>query len=367
MPVAMTTFVQFAGASFLLGGALVLVGCGGGGSPLPTPTPGPTTTPTPVPTSNGSGPIASGQMVFVSTRNGASEIFKADSNGSNPVRLINLAPQGITNIQKPSVSPDGARIVFQFGNPATGTGTDNLEIGLVNTDGTGLQQLTTDSTTAGRPDDYNPVFSPNNQFIFWTSKRQTTTSDQVPHIWRMDASAGNTGKNQNVFIAAPSAYPSFDRTGNSLAYAALGQSYAVAIQPLTGSAITSGSTPTTIGQNIAGNAVFDIALSRDGARVAFSTAASGTAPSSNAASNVAAGLNIFSVASNTSVGSATLTTTSNGGAAWSRDSNTLFFDGAGGNSASRQIFALPSPFSTPSAVTTSAQGASYSPAFLPGN
>ena len=359
----MTTFVRGTCASLGLGLALVLAGCGGGGSGVTTPTG------TPTPTPNSAGPIVAGQMVFVSTHTGATELFRANADGTSAVQLTHLADRGITNIEKPSVSPDGRRIVFQFGLPATGTGTANTEIGLINTNGTGFLQLTSDTTVAGRPDDYQPVFSPDGQYIFWTSKRGTATSDKVPHIWRMNGAPGNAGGNQILFISTPSAYPSLNSTGNTLAYAPLDQTSAVALQTLANSSIPSGSTARLIGSNIAGNTVFNVALSPDGSRVAFSTVVTGaTAPAGNTSSPAVAGLNILNTSTGASAGSATLSTTSNGGEAWSRDSGTLFFDGAGAGTTNRQIYSLSSPFTgTPHQVTADAQGANFSPAFLPGS
>ncbi len=364
----MTTFFRGACASLTLGAGVVLAGCGGGGSGLPrptsTPVPGTTATPTPSGTSNGSGPITANQLVFVSTRSGSSEIYKANADGSNAVQLTTIGRTMGLPIEKPSVSPDGRRIVFQFGKPATG-GTDNLEIAVINTDGTGFRQLTTDTTAAGRPDDYSPVFSADNRYIFWTSQRATTNSDRVPHIFRMDGAPGNAGGNPIQLVVEPSLSPSVNSTGNTLAYIARDQATSpITIQPLSNGALSG--TARRIGGNVSGGSLFNLALSPDGTRVAFSTVQS--IPSgAMTTTSVPASLSILNVATGASIGTAS-GGTSNGGSAWSRDSQTLYFDAAGGTTANRQIFALDAPFSAaPRQITTDAQGANFSPSFLSGS
>lgn len=350
---------------------MTLVGCGGGGSGVSTPTPRPGATATPTPTGgNGSGPITSNQLVFVSSRSGSTEIYKANTDGSNPVQLTRIAAQ-FPFIEKPSVSPDGKRIVFQYGTPrstaTTASPTDNLEIAVINTDGTGLIKLTKDDAAAGRPDDYSPVFSADNKFICWTSERATSNSDKVAHIWRMNGAVGGEATNQALFVSEPSSSPSINRAGNTLAYIAVAQtSYPITIQQLSSNAL-SGSAR-RIGGNIKGGSVFNLALSPDGARVAFSTVQS--LPSgSMATTSTPASLNVLNVSSGTSALTTTAPSggTSNGGSAWSRDSQTLYFDAAGGATANRQIFSVAAPFTaTPRQVTTDASGANYSPSFLTG-
>lgn len=350
---------------------VALVGCGGGGSglPKPTATPNPNATGTPVPTatSNGSGPVTSRQLVFVSTRSGASEIYKANTDGTGAVQLTHFAGTKYQPIEKPSVSPDGERIVFQYGSSNTTATTANpainIEIALIYTDGTGLTELTTDNTTAGRPDDFNPVFSPDNKFIFWTSTRAVGGVEKVPHIWRMNGAVGAEATEQAIFVSEPSSSPSIN--GNTLAYIATAQtSFPITIQPLSGGSLAGNAN--RIGGNAAGSSAFNLALSPDGQRVAFSTSPS--KPSNSATtSSVPATLNIFNVSSTGPSVAMPSAGTSNGGAAWSRDSKTLYFDTSGGTNANRQVFSVASPFTTaPRQVTTDAQGANFSPAFLSG-
>lgn len=375
MALSMNLSRRGACAFVVLSSAVVLVGCGGGGgSGVPSPTR--TAPPIPGATPVGSQPVTANQFVFVSNRTGATELFKADLvkanfDGSNAVQLTQLAKAGITSIERPSVSPDGRRIVFQYGivsgSPGA-TATDNLEIALVNTDGSGTPiKLTQDSTPLGRPDDFNPVFSADNRYIYWTSKRGSGNATQVPHIWRMSGVVGQEANDQAQFIAEPSSFPSLDRTGNTLAYITPAQtSDPVAIQPLSNNTLTG--TVTRIGGAINGARAFHLALSPDGSRVAFSNLFNSTANgSSGVTDSLSSKLNLFSVPSGASLGTAPSGGTSDADAAWSRDSQTLFFDSAGGTTLGRQIFSSRFPFTTKTQLTTGPDTTlNYASAFLPG-
>lgn len=353
---------------------MALVGCGGGGSGIATPTatprPGATGTPTPTATNNGSGPITSNQLVFVSTRSGSSEIYKANTDGTNAIRLTHFAGTVYQPIEKPSVSPDGRRILFQYGSPrVTATAANssaNLEIAVINTDGTGLIKLTDDKTDVGRPDDYSPVFSADNKFIFWTSERSIGGGDQQPHIWRMNGAVGAEATGQGQFISEQSSSPSINRAGNTLAYIAIAQtSFPITLQPLSGNTLSG--TAQRIGGNVSGGAAFNLALSPDGTRAAFSSVMSGTASGSmGAVTPATAQINVLNVSTGASAGTVSAGM-SNSGSAWSRDSQTLYFDAGSGTGADHQLFSLASPFTgTPRQLTTSAQGLNYSPSFLSG-
>lgn len=378
MPVAMTTFLRRTLASSILGALVFAVaGCGGGGGgvtyPTATPigTPGPTTSGTASPTATtvpgtGGTRITANQIVFVSTRGGASDLYKANNDGSNVVRLTNLNQV----IDKPSVSPDGTRIVFQVGDSNTNGGTNNIEIGIVNVNGSGFRTLTTDPSPAGRPDDYNPVWSGDGRYIYWTSTRSALGENgqivnqvpQVPHIFRMSGLSGEEGTlegsdqvGRGQVVREPSQYPSVDRTGNVLAYLATNRT---ATSPIGIRTISTGTTR-YIGEGIGVGSVFDIALSPDANRVAFSVA-SGTIAGSPSS------LRIYDANTGTRQSTVPTTSTSVGGAAWSRDSNTLYFDSAGGTTTRRQVFLSPSPFTTQTELTPNAPGDNYSPAFLSG-
>ncbi len=374
MPRAMKTLVRCGVASSMMGAfALLVAGCGGGGggatiptaTPIGTPNGTPTATPiataTPVPGTGGS-PVTSNQVAFVSNRANPSsdsgDLYKSNLDGSNVVRLTSLNQP----LDKPSVSRDGSRLVFQLGDSNSAGGTNNIEIGIINANGSGFQKLTDDTTASGRPDDYNPVFSPNDQYIYWTSTRRAVdqnglTVDGIPHIWRMNGAVGNTGTDQQQVIGESSAYPSVDRSGR-LAYVALSQtsspialvSFNTATDPPTSTLIKRISDSTPASQ------IFDLALSPDGSRLAFSSGTTGTSTTA---------IRVYNVATTGREGGTPSGGSSNGGSAWRSDSQTLFFDAATGAATRREVFSSVLPFSTVTQVTKDTTSDNYSPAFLP--
>ena len=361
----MTISVRRGLASSILGTlGLVLAGCGGGGGgasvPTATPlgTPGPTTTGTPSATSTpvpgtGATRVTASEIVFVSNRLSTSDLYKSNLDGSNPVRLTSLGRA----IDKPSVSPDGTRIVFQFDDTPT-DGNANSEIGIINVNGSNFRALTTDNTASGRPDDYSPVWSSDGRSIYWTSTRQATnetgqTVDRVPHIFRMEGVVGSEGLNPTQVIREASAYPSAARL-DRIAYVATGQTnLPVAIaNATTGALIQRVGQPLTTGQ-----VAFGVALSPDATRAAYSIGGgTGSTFTSIEISNVATNQRSV-IAGNASsrVGN------------WSRDSQTLFFDSATSATSQRQIFSATATGQSQTRLPQQQAGSdNYSPAFLSG-
>ena len=361
----MTSFVRGACASTSLGFALFLAGCGGGGGggvTVPTATPTTTATATPTPTAGGA--ITSNQLVFVSTRTGNTELFKANADGTSPTQLTTIGRTNGLNIQKPSVSPNGQLIVFQYGTasplPPSGStnnnSTANYEIGIINVNGTGFQSLTNDTQASNRPDDYNPVFSPDGSFIYWTSKGAAlnasgATTTGVPHIFRMSVS----GANKTQLIREESQFPSVDRSGSTLAYAATDPSMTA---PITLFNLSSNTVSKRIGSGIAPRSVFNLALSPDASRVAFSS----TTSTGNSQ------INILNTSNGTTAATIAAGNLFNGGETWSNDSSTLYFDALIAPNTKLQLFSLPAPFTaTPHQLTTDAQGSNYSAARVTGS
>ena len=116
------------------------------------------------------------QIAFSSTRDGDVEIYAIDTDGTNLVPLTNH-PAHDTH---PAWSPDGRKIAFAS-NRRNGF---SLEIYVMNADGDGLVQLTTDHPPA--VNDEFPAWSPDGTKIAFASNR-----DESYDIYVMDADGKN--------------------------------------------------------------------------------------------------------------------------------------------------------------------------------
>ncbi len=102
-----------------------------------------------------------GRIAFMTTRDGHSELYLMNPDGSNVVRLTyNIA----ISIGRPAWSRDGARIAF---NCQVENG--NGDICAINPDGTGFARLTTDPAS-----DSGPTWSPDSLNIAFSTTRYTT-------------------------------------------------------------------------------------------------------------------------------------------------------------------------------------------------
>jgi len=135
-----------------------------------TSTPEITFTPSPTPQGGGFG-----QFAFASDRSGSTQIYIANTDGSNPTVITNM-PDGAC---QPTWSPDGAQLVFTSpcSGPAEKFGNSILYI--MNADGTGLAPLL--SEPGG---DYDPAWSPDGTRIVFISRRT-----QRPSIFVLDVAS----------------------------------------------------------------------------------------------------------------------------------------------------------------------------------
>jgi dipeptidyl aminopeptidase/acylaminoacyl peptidase len=103
-----------------------------------------------------------GRIAFTSFRDGNSEIYSSNADGSNQTRLTNnTAFDG-----QPAWSPDGTRVAF------TSTRDGDEEIYVMNADGSNLRRLTTNSGA-----DRTPVWSPDGAQIAFASNRDSGNFD----------------------------------------------------------------------------------------------------------------------------------------------------------------------------------------------
>jgi Periplasmic component of the Tol biopolymer transport system len=130
--------------------SLVLAGCGGSSSDGPN---GP--------------PALTNTIVFVSDRTGDDELYLMRGNGDN-VQLLATTPGPKTD---PVISPDGKKIVFTLG---TVDASSASPLWSVNSDGTGLTQLTTDGAI-----DYRPTWSADGSQIAFVSTRDANAEIYV--------------------------------------------------------------------------------------------------------------------------------------------------------------------------------------------
>jgi serine/threonine protein kinase/Tol biopolymer transport system component len=141
-------------------------------TPLPTftlpPSLTPTITLTPLPTPLG----GSAQIAFASTRSGEVEIWLMNDNGTGLEQLTNIAEGAC----QPKWSPDGMQIVFISPCERNLVSYPGASLFIINADGTGLTPLP--SVPGG---DYDPSWSPDGNQIAFTSLRKSG----VPGIYVM--------------------------------------------------------------------------------------------------------------------------------------------------------------------------------------
>ena len=111
------------------------------------------------------------RIAFLSHRSGHPEIWKCDSDGSNPVQLTSLGAPLTTG---PRWAPDGKSIAF--GSDAEG----HFDVYLVDAEGGAPRRLTSDRSFDG-----GPTWSRDGQWIYFTSER---TGDR--RSFRMPAEGG---------------------------------------------------------------------------------------------------------------------------------------------------------------------------------
>jgi Tol biopolymer transport system component/serine/threonine protein kinase len=127
------------------------------------------------------------KVVFVSTRAGASDLWLANADGSNPVQLTNQFGSGEGS---PKWSPDGRSIAF------TSLQDGNADIWLMDADGAHKRKLTQWPTLEAEPS-----WSRDGSSVYFRSERTGT-----PEIWRVPVTGGEPQQitTQGGYIAGES-------------------------------------------------------------------------------------------------------------------------------------------------------------------
>lgn len=138
-------------------------------------------------------PKLTGKIIFLSTRDGNSEIYRMNPDGTNQQRLTNNP----ANENEISLSPDGQRILFISDR---GENTNNpFHIFSMNVDGTDVQQITN-----GAEDDWGPIFTPDSTEILFF--RTMTSGDEI-FIMNADGTNQRRLTTNNVADVLPSMTP----------------------------------------------------------------------------------------------------------------------------------------------------------------
>lgn len=144
-------------------------------------------------------PALTNTIVFVSDRTGVPELHIMHGNG-DVVQLLSTTAGPKTD---PVISPDGRKIAFTVGDIDIGSASP---LWVVNSDGTGLEQLTSDGSN-----DYRPTWSPDGSHIAFVSTR-----DGNAEIYVMNAD----GSDQTNITNSPAddESPTWSPNGNTILF-----------------------------------------------------------------------------------------------------------------------------------------------------
>lgn len=122
-------------------------------------------------------PARNGLIAFSADAGGGFQLYTVDPNGKNLRRITELNGDAVNA----DWSLDGHQLVFGF-SPADGSSCSDIE--LINPDGSGMTNLTTDPTVC----EDQPSFTPDGHTIVFERYDPATNVDA---IWSMDLTGGN--------------------------------------------------------------------------------------------------------------------------------------------------------------------------------
>jgi Tol biopolymer transport system component len=133
------------------------------------------------------------KIAFASTKSGRSEIYVMNSDGGEITQLTD------TRAMDPVWSPNGAKIAFRDLR-------DNQNVSVMNADGSGMVQLTTESSI-----ERHPAWSPDGTRIVFASDRSGSFEIYVMN-------ADGTGVTQLTFGTQGNAHPAWSPDGSKIAF-----------------------------------------------------------------------------------------------------------------------------------------------------
>ena len=188
------------------------------------------------------------KIAYCSNQSGTFQVWTMNQDGTDK--------QQVTHVNRaifPDFSPDGSKIVFT----GQAAGSSTRDIYVINSDGTGLTQLTSD---AG--DNAYPAFSPNGSKIVFTSNRSG-----VRQVWLMHADGSH--QRQLTFDPQPKdQVPDWSPDGSKIAYVADTHGIADVVSPSWGDIWVMNAAGHNQRELTSGASYYGTAWSPDGTRIA---------------------------------------------------------------------------------------------------
>lgn len=173
-------------------------------TPTSTATPAPTNTPQPTPLGGGAGQIA-----FVTVREGISQIYTMNLDGSQQERLF-LAPDGAC---QPKWSPDGMKLAYISPCPGRQLEYPNASILVYD-----LITGETDILVSESGGDFDPSWSPDGLSLVFTSLRDSTTLNSLTQIYKINIDGKEVTRLTQTDLTQSARQPAWSRDGQRIIY-----------------------------------------------------------------------------------------------------------------------------------------------------